>query len=43
MSKTQKRFITRALFYLLLLVIFVYITFPFYWSIRSSVPLEARP
>jgi len=37
MSKTQKRFITRTLFYLLLLVIFVYITFPFYWSIRSSV------
>src|SRR4029450_10847575 len=37
MSETQKRFITRVLFYVLLLVIFVYITFPFYWSIRSSV------
>jgi len=37
MSKTTRYVINRILFYLLLLVIFVYIVFPFYWAIRSSV------
>ena len=37
MTKTHKHIISRALFYLLLLVIFVYIVFPFYWALRSSV------
>ena len=37
MSRTQKRFVSRTLFYLLLLVIFVYIVFPFYWTVRSSI------
>ena len=37
MTKTQQRIVWRGLFYLLLLVIFVYIVFPFYWAIRSSI------
>ncbi|MDQ3809432.1 MAG: carbohydrate ABC transporter permease [Chloroflexota bacterium] len=37
MSKAQRRVAIRVLFYALLVVIFVYITFPFYWALRSSV------
>jgi trehalose/maltose transport system permease protein len=37
MSKAQRRVVSRVLFYLLLLVIFVYIVFPFYWAVRSSI------
>jgi len=36
MTKAQRRVINRALFYLLLAVIFIYIVFPFYWAVRSS-------
>src|SRR5919198_5029015 len=37
MTRQQKFYIQRGAFYFLLLVIFVYIVFPFYWAIRSSV------
>jgi trehalose/maltose transport system permease protein len=37
MTRAQKHFFSRSLFYLLLLIIFVYIVFPFYWAVRSSV------
>ena len=37
MMKTLKRVGSRVLFYLLLLVIALYIVFPFYWAVRSSV------
>lgn len=37
MTRAQKHYAQRTLFYLLLLVIFVYIVFPFYWAVRSSV------
>src|SRR5579859_5530311 len=37
MTKAQQRISMRALFYLVLLVIAVYIIFPFYWAVRSSV------
>jgi trehalose/maltose transport system permease protein len=36
MTRAQTRIFNRALFYLLLAVIFIYIVFPFYWAIRSS-------
>ena len=37
MTRSQSYVISRALFYLLLAVIFVYIIFPFYWAFRSSI------
>jgi trehalose/maltose transport system permease protein len=37
MSRTQTYFVSRALFYVILAIIFVYIVFPFYWAFRSSV------
>src|SRR5438105_4585896 len=37
MSKAQQRAFGRGLFYLLLVVITVYLIFPFYWTVRSSV------
>src|ERR1700730_9198507 len=37
MTRTQSYVLSRALFYLLLAVIFVYIIFPFYWAFRSSI------
>ena len=37
MSKTQTAYLSRALFYVVLAIIFVYIVFPFYWAFRSSV------
>jgi trehalose/maltose transport system permease protein len=36
MTPTRVNYFSRAAFYLLLLVIFVYILFPFYWAVRSS-------
>jgi trehalose/maltose transport system permease protein len=37
MTRQQKFYFNRTLFYLLLAVIFVYIVFPFYWAFRSSI------
>jgi len=37
MSRAWQYRASRALFYLLLLVIIVYLVFPFYWAIRSSI------
>ena len=37
MTRQQRFYINRTLFYLLLAVIFVYIVFPFYWAFRSSI------
>ena len=37
MSRTQSYYLSRTLFYILLAIIFVYIVFPFYWAVRSSV------
>lgn len=36
-KKTAGEIVRRALFYLLLLVIAVYLLFPFYWALRSSI------
>lgn len=37
MSRTQKNVLGRTGFYLLLVVIAFYLTFPFYWALRSSI------
>jgi trehalose/maltose transport system permease protein len=37
MTRSQSYVLGRFAFYLLLLVIFVYIIFPFYWAFRSSI------
>src|SRR5215467_12524002 len=37
MTRQQSSFVGRVLFYIVLTIIFVYIVFPFYWAIRSSV------
>ncbi len=37
MTPARSRYLSRTLFYLLLIVIFVYIVFPFYWAFRSSI------
>ena len=37
MTRAPTFYISRALFYIILAIIFVYIVFPFYWAIRSSV------
>jgi trehalose/maltose transport system permease protein len=37
LSKQQKHVISRVGFYVLMVIILVYILFPFYWAIRSSV------
>ncbi|MDQ6672655.1 MAG: carbohydrate ABC transporter permease, partial [Chloroflexota bacterium] len=37
MTRSQRFIVSRGLFYLLLLVIFLYIIFPFYWALRSSI------
>lgn len=36
LSRQRKHFLSRAAFYLLMVVILAYILFPFYWAIRSS-------
>jgi trehalose/maltose transport system permease protein len=42
MNKGLGFFAGRTLFYLLLLVILVYMVFPFYWSLNSSLKTEAE-
>jgi trehalose/maltose transport system permease protein len=37
MTRAQRRTFSRTLFYLLIAVITVYLVFPFYWAIRSSI------
>jgi trehalose/maltose transport system permease protein len=37
MTPTRVNYLSRGLFYLLLLVIAVYLLFPFYWAFRSSI------
>jgi trehalose/maltose transport system permease protein len=37
MTRTQSYYLSRTLFYIVLAIIFLYIVFPFYWAIRSSV------
>ncbi len=37
MSKAQRYVVGRVLFYILLAIITVYLVFPFYWAIRSSI------
>jgi trehalose/maltose transport system permease protein len=37
MTRTQRRTLGRVLFYMLLAVISLYLVFPFYWAIRSSI------
>jgi trehalose/maltose transport system permease protein len=37
MTRAQQYYISRTLFYIVLGVIFLYIVFPFYWAIRSSI------
>jgi trehalose/maltose transport system permease protein len=37
MSRAQSYYFSRTLFYVVLAIIFVYIVFPFYWAVRSSI------
>jgi trehalose/maltose transport system permease protein len=37
MSKAQRTVVGRVLFYILLAIITIYLVFPFYWAIRSSI------
>lgn len=37
MNRAQQYYISRTLFYIVLAIIFIYIVFPFYWAIRSSI------
>jgi trehalose/maltose transport system permease protein len=37
MSRTAQHYVSRTLFYILLVIIFLYIVFPFYWAFRSSI------
>ena len=42
MSKEARKAIGQALFYLLIVVIFVYLMFPFYWALISSLKSETE-
>jgi trehalose/maltose transport system permease protein len=37
MSRAQRYYMSRTLFYIVLAIIFIYIVFPFYWAFRSSI------
>ena len=37
MTRTNRFYVSRVLFYIVLAIIFVYIVFPFYWAFRSSL------
>jgi trehalose/maltose transport system permease protein len=37
MTRKQSYYLSRTLFYIVLAVIFIYIVFPFYWALRSSL------
>ncbi|GAC1513911.1 MAG: carbohydrate ABC transporter permease [Chloroflexota bacterium] len=36
-ARTYRRFVSRLLFYVLVLVILLYLIFPFYWAFRSAI------
>jgi trehalose/maltose transport system permease protein len=42
MNKQMKKTVGRVLFWLAITVIFVYLTFPFYWALNSSLKTEAE-
>ncbi|MEC9489793.1 MAG: carbohydrate ABC transporter permease [Halanaerobiales bacterium] len=42
MSKTQKKVLKKILFYFVLAVIVVYLLFPFYWAVNSSLKSQAQ-
>ena len=42
MNKGLKYTVSRALFWLLIIIIFVYLIFPFYWTINSSLKTESE-
>ncbi len=42
MSKKMKQLISRIPFWLMIVVIFVYLVFPFYWALNSSLKTEAE-
>ena len=42
MSRQQSYYLSRTLFYVVLTIIFVYIVFPFYWAVRSSVSPDSE-
>ncbi len=42
MSRTQREWVGRLLFWLVILVIAAYLLFPFYWAINSSLKTEAQ-
>lgn len=42
MNKRTQKIIGQILFYLLILVIFVYLMFPFYWALASALKTEAE-
>ena len=42
MSKEARRIIGQVLFYLLIIVIFIYLMFPFYWALVSSLKTETE-
>lgn len=41
-KKTVKHILNRIVFYTLLIIIFVFMLFPFYWAINSSLKTEAQ-
>jgi len=42
MTRDQKKILKKVLFYLVLAVIVIYLLFPFYWAISSSLKSEAQ-
>ena len=42
MSKEQRQWLTRILFWIAITIIAVYLLFPFYWAINSSLKSEAQ-
>jgi len=40
MSKRSKKIISKTIFYIIIVVIFVYMLFPFYWALNSSFKSE---
>ena len=42
MGKNMRRLASTALFWILLVIIFFYLVFPFYWAVNSSLKTEAQ-
>src|SRR6056297_1343930 len=40
MTRTQRRKLKKVLFWIVIVVVFVYLVFPFYWALNSSLKTE---